>query len=217
MANIYVGFHDQRSCNRILKPPGGGTSNIFGTDSVPDVVPQNSPRKENKHCSGNIQQILQTETVTTVTTKQEKSSTTNGDVTMEEKTCHVESNGDVSRENNFHEVALVPQEEALVSQEVTEQQNGNSTPDVIEVTSKVEQIRIEEKSSKSEVSETDGSGNTNVISSSANSEGSVERSSSCKKGTVIQDFLKDDDIEQKKRVKGQAQRVPPGGYSSGLW
>lgn len=35
MANIYVGFHDQRSCNRILKPPGGGTSNIFGTDPPP--------------------------------------------------------------------------------------------------------------------------------------------------------------------------------------
>ncbi|XP_018579982.1 jupiter microtubule associated homolog 1 [Anoplophora glabripennis] len=34
MANIYVGFHDQRSSSRVLKPPGGGSSDIFGTGPV---------------------------------------------------------------------------------------------------------------------------------------------------------------------------------------
>lgn len=33
MANIYVGFHDQRNSSRVLKPPGGGSSDIFGTDA----------------------------------------------------------------------------------------------------------------------------------------------------------------------------------------
>ncbi|KAJ8927524.1 hypothetical protein NQ314_019999 [Rhamnusium bicolor] len=33
MANVFVGFHDQRNSSRVLKPPGGGTSDIFGTDA----------------------------------------------------------------------------------------------------------------------------------------------------------------------------------------
>lgn len=50
MANIYVGFHDTRNSSRVLKPPGGGSSDIFGTEiksapSTPakDSVDANNP------------------------------------------------------------------------------------------------------------------------------------------------------------------------------
>lgn len=203
MANIHVGFIDQRSCNRILKPPGGGTSNIFGTEAIPDIIPQSSPRRESKQ-AGTIQNILQTETVTTVST--------NGGTAVEQ-VCKLESSRNLStnEENNIEEA--IP-----IVTEIVQQQNGNSAPDVtLEVTSKVEQLRVEERTTKTEVSETDSSGNTNIISSNTSSEGSVEKSSSCKKGSSIEDVLKQDDIIEKKKIKGQVHRVPPGGYSSGLW
>lgn len=212
MANIYVGFHDQRSCNRILKPPGGGTSNIFGTDStIPDIIPQNSPRKENKQAD-TIHQILQTETVTTVTRKEENNSSKNAVDAVEQNVCKVQSNQDgiTNGENDLQEVALVPQE-------IVEQNVNSTTSVAVDVTSKVKQLRIEERSSATEVYETDSAGHNKVISSNTNSEGFVEKSSSCKKGSTIEDILKQDDIEEKKKVKGQVQRVPPGGYSSGLW
>lgn len=203
MANVYVGFHDQRNSSRVLKPPGGGTSNIFGGEIIPDVIPQNSSRKETKHRGSSIQDVISTETVTTTvtTTSEEKSSSsTNGNVAVEEhiNVCKLQNNDDVS--------------------EVVEPADY---PDVAaEVTCKVEQMKIEERSSKSEMTETDAAGNTKVIFSDSNSEGSVEQNSSFKKGSSIGAILNEDEILEKKKIKGQHspnQRVPPGGYSSGLW
>ncbi|XP_030762759.1 uncharacterized protein LOC115887464 [Sitophilus oryzae] len=195
MANVYVGFHDQRSCNRILKPPGGGTSNIFGTDLVvPDVIPnQISPKRESKQ-STTIQHIIQTESSSTNTT-----STT-------EENLNSSANIEVPRQNGTNEVTI--------------KENGTSNPPDVTavVTSKVEEMKIEERSTKSLVTETDSSGNTKVISNDSSSEGSVQLNSSFKQGSSIGDILKQDDvIEEKKKVKSPTQRVPPGGYSSGLW
>lgn len=202
MANVYVGFHDQRNSSRVLKPPGGGTSSIFGGEIIPDVIPQNLSRKDTKHHASSIQDVISTETVTTtVTTSEEKSSSsTNGNVAVEEhiNVCKLENNDDVS--------------------EVVQQ---TDYPDVAaEVTCKVEQMKIEERSSKSEMTETDAAGNTKVIFSDSNSEGSVEQNSSFKKGSSIGAILNEDELLEKKKIKGQHspnQRVPPGGYSSGLW
>ncbi|CAG9762115.1 unnamed protein product [Ceutorhynchus assimilis] len=170
MANVYVGFHDQRNSSRVLKPPGGGTSSIFNNDFIPDVVPKTTPVKDNaKYKTSSIQDVLQTSTKTTTTSS--TTTTTNNEV-------------------------------------------NESTPDI---TCQVEQMKIVESSTKSEVTETDSSGNEKVIASDSKSDGSVEHS--FKKGASIGDILNQDDIMEKKKVKGSPghQRVPPGGYSSGLW
>ncbi|XP_050300481.1 uncharacterized protein LOC126739000 [Anthonomus grandis grandis] len=179
MTHVFVGFHDQRNSSRVLKPPGGGTSNIFGGDIVPDVIPH-SPRKDVKHRESSIQEVLKTESVSTI--KSEETTTTSNVVRQEEQ---------------------------------KEEQTVAPPPDVISC--KIEQMTIEKKtSSKSEVSETDSDGNKTVVASEE------EHQHSCVKkgGATIGNILSQDDIVEVKKVKGASspgQRVPPGGYSSGLW
>ncbi|XP_076267932.1 uncharacterized protein LOC143200991 isoform X2 [Rhynchophorus ferrugineus] len=161
MANVYVGFHDQRSCNRILKPPGGGSSNIFGSDAIPDVVPKPSPQRLNKQ-AGTIQQIIQTETVVPITK---------------------------------HEV----------DKTVSVQEVAAPAPDVTAVVTQIQELHVQEvKTTKCDATES--------------TESSTLQSSATFKGSSIGDILKQDEVTEEKRTpKSPAQRIPPGGYSSGLW
>ncbi|XP_066263032.1 microtubule-associated protein Jupiter-like [Euwallacea similis] len=198
MANVFIGFPEHRNSSRVLKPPGGETSNIFSSEIIPDVIPQKL--KEGKNRGSSIQDILRSETVTTSSISalsEEKISTTttvNGSNTMTIIQESIEN--EVSRPGAIH-----------------------SIPDVAaEVTCKVEQMKIEEKSSKMEATEMDSEGNTKIVANESNSETSVEQSSNVKKGSSIGEILSQESIEEKKKVKGlPSPRVPPGGFSSGLW
>lgn len=193
MANVFVGLPEHRNSSRVLKPPGGGTSNIFGTEIIPDVIPQhNRSFKEEKNRGSSIQDILRTES----SVKQEQVCTRSSSMVVQTSTTSSSTN--------------------------TSDQQTVTLPDVAaEVTCKIEELKVEERSSSIEATETDGEGNTKVLANESNSERSVEQNSSTKKGTSIGDILNQDGLEEKKKIKGQAaqspQRVPPGGYSSGLW
>ncbi|KAL1512932.1 hypothetical protein ABEB36_002431 [Hypothenemus hampei] len=174
MANVFVGFPEHRNSSRVLKPPGGGTSNIFGQDIIPDII----PRKETKHRGSTIQDVLRTETVT-------------NNVTKDEEQTHT----DVLEENESGSL-----------------KNIDSIPDVAaKVSREIEELKIVEKSS---IVETDSVKNTEILTT----ETVIQQNANVKKGSSIGDILNQDDILEKKKVKGQThQRVPPGGYSSGLW
>lgn len=70
MAQIYVGFNDQRNSSRVLKPPGGGTSDIFGTEEERGViatmgVPQASGVETGQYRGSSIQEVLRSEAIIT--------------------------------------------------------------------------------------------------------------------------------------------------------
>lgn len=198
MANVFVGLPEHRNSSRVLKPPGGGTSNIFGTEIIPDVIPQhNRSFTEEKNRGSSIQDILRTESSVT---KQEQVCTRSSSSVVVQQTSTTTSSTNTS--------------------EASDQQVVSALPDVAaEVTCKIEELKVEERSSSIEATETDGDGNTKVLANESNSERSVEQNSSTKKGTSIGDILNQDGLEEKKKIKGQVaqSRVPPGGYSSGLW
>lgn len=193
MANVFIGLPEHRNSSRVLKPPGGGTSNIFGTEIIPDVIPQhNRSFKEEKNRGSSIQDILRTES----------------SVTKQEQVCTRSSS------------VVVQQTSTTTSSTDTADQEVAALPDVAaEVTCKIEELKVEERSSSIEATETDGDGNTKVLANESNSERSVEQNSSTKKGASIGDILNQEGLEEKKKIKGQVSqsRVPPGGYSSGLW
>ncbi|CAH2007175.1 unnamed protein product [Acanthoscelides obtectus] len=174
--NVYVGFHDQRNSSRILKPPGGGTSDIFGTNvkkvetaaKIIEETPQ-SPLKE----------IIEmpVEHVEDTTRKAEEVTTD----------CHDSKNG-MNGDSESTKVEDLKVEELKINEEVKEENV------IEEIVNKKEECKVE---SKVEITKT-----------------------SKAKVATIGSILAQDDMEvqgfQKKNVK-TPNRVPPGGYSSGLW
>ncbi|XP_060532155.1 uncharacterized protein LOC132705539 [Cylas formicarius] len=176
MANVFVGFHDNRSCNRILKPPGGGTSNIFGTDRMPDVVPLTLPKLDK---ASSVQETLQSEVVATTASL-----------------------------------------DGTAASDTKQQAAEEMVPDVVAATTdNIGSLQIQE--SRDDSTTTKSTEIDSVVTSSVVTR-TVEVKSASKSSTIA-DVLKqegvaveDVDLAKKPKIKSP-NRVPPGGYSSGLW
>lgn len=172
MANIYVGFHDRKSCNRILKPPGGGTSDIFNTSS--EVA--NEPVK-----------VKDTSTVISPET------TPSSTPIKEEPSCPLNGMDSKNVESNV--------------QQFVQDQNSNKFSENIE-TPNVETLSINDENKNEEVQQ------KSVEEKSENIE--VKKTQSESISCLIHDN-NHKEIKVTTPEKKASHRVPPGGYSSGLW
>lgn len=164
MANIFVGFHDRKSSSRILKPPGGGTSDIFNT-----AVTEKKPEFNNLKSSDPV--TITNISPTTTPTKEELPCPLNGSATKEDQ-----QNGDKNESNT-------------------------ETP-------KIETLNIIDQCQKEESQDTKVDGNQCKV-----EEQDVKTES-------ISSLIHENQHKEVKVTtpeKKVYQRVPPGGYSSGLW
>lgn len=162
--NVNVGFIDDRNSSRVLKPPGGGTSDIFGTryeKPAPQKVTSAEAQVENK-----VEEVSKEngKSVDDTVKNNENNKEANGDVANEE----VKSNGTKIEEIKTEEVTV---EETTVAEQ------------------KIEELKIEDSKSEEK------------------SEQSVGKS-------VYNNIIQEPDNTPK---KPSGKRVPPGGFSSGLW
>lgn len=161
MTNIFVGFHDQRSCNRILKPPGGGTSDIFYS---PDFI---KPKK--------IEQVAEII------------------ITPEVKISELEP------------LAVVPSTNGDTAiKEIENPQEINNRSDTIEET-KMQALSIS---------------NDNTITTNVEESKSVHVTVTKSKTESVSSLIQQNESvvdSPKKAAVRSPNRVPPGGYSSGLW
>nr|CAH7766385.1 unnamed protein product [Callosobruchus chinensis] len=182
MTNVFVGFHDQRSCSRILKPPGGGTSDIFGTNIQKIETPvkdiEETPAKVVEEAP-QVPEVIE-KPVEAVEVVQIEQSVTDS---------HDSKNG----MNGDSETA---KPEDLKVAELSIHEEIKEDKITAEIVNRKEECKIETHSEESR---------TKVSKQKIDTIGSI---------------LQQDDIQvagvQKKNVKSP-NRVPPGGYSSGLW
>ncbi|VEN45134.1 unnamed protein product [Callosobruchus maculatus] len=181
MTNVFVGFHDQRSCSRILKPPGGGTSDIFGTNIRKTEIPakiEETPAK-----------------------------------VVEEAP---ETPSDEVIEKPVEPVEVTPPQKEEPAPDHHDSKNGMNGDSE---TAKPEDLKVEELSIKEDKITAEIVNRKEECKIETHSEESRTKVSKQKIDT-IGSILQQDDIEvagvQKKTVKSP-NRVPPGGYSSGLW
>lgn len=65
--NFNVGIVESRNSSRVLKPPGGGHSDIFG---IYEVQEQQTPKAKNKQPRSTISEVFGSSEVTATLTKQ---------------------------------------------------------------------------------------------------------------------------------------------------
>lgn len=171
MANVYVGFHDRKSCSRILKPPGGGTSDIFNTS-----LEETSPAKtNNRSVTSPNKEPIATENVT-----------------------KVETNGTEHKENKE---LVEPTPKETQQEEKLEIQPEEIKIDSLTISEKINEETKEEKKGDSE---TDTTQENATKSTTETLSSIVHRSEQSEIKTTVTE-------------KRNKHRVPPGGYSSGLW
>lgn len=169
MANIYVGFHDRKSCNRILKPPGGGTSDIFNTSLGEKVVESDNAKST----------LLLSETTPIIATEEN-----NVDCPVNGTDIKT-SDGKIGTEENQPSCVNVP--------------DNSEDP-------KIETLNISDENNKDEAQEkTDDKKDIAEVNSP--------------KSESISSVIHENQHKEKVTTpeKKIGQRVPPGGYSSGLW
>lgn len=163
MANIFVGFHDRKSSSRILKPPGGGTSDIFNTSAT---------EKTNEHSTPFVG-IMPSSPPTTEDISRPLNGTENK-TPLEEKEINLQNGDNVSDNTECPKIETL----SIV--------DGNQSEET--------QEKYSEEKKEVEVNNT----KTESISS-----------------IIHENQQKEVKVTTPERKVGQ--RVPPGGYSSGLW
>nr|CAI5864775.1 unnamed protein product [Callosobruchus analis] len=180
MTNVFVGFHDQRSCSRILKPPGGGTSDIFGTNIRKTETPSKDIEETPTKAPQTPEAIEKPIEPVEVTQPQTDQSATDS---------HDSKNG-------MNGDAQIAKPEDLKVEELSLKEEIKEDKITAEIVNRKEECKIETHTEESRTK------------------------LSKQKIDTIGSILQQDDIEvgsvQKKNVKSP-NRVPPGGYSSGLW
>lgn len=166
MAHVNIGFTDNRNSSRVLKPPGGDTSDIFGVKEL-----QRAEEVKRMKCDA----------VDTVAVPVAASQNNNNNNETEIKTIEIIEGGEEEKpekeevkkdSSNGEEVNNLEIDKLSVVEE-TNSTNIEKTSEVIKQNS-IKEILIETHTA---VTETNGNG----------------------------------------AIKRTKNRIPPGGYSSGLW
>lgn len=174
MANIFVGFHDRKSSSRILKPPGGGTSDIFNTSVTEPVSPKVKSASS---------EVIQETTPVSTPIKEELLCPING--------TDIKTVVDTVETEIYHH-------------------NGDTVADSVKIP-KIEALSMIEENQKEEVQVNSGETKNETV--------EVTTTKSENVSSLIHEHqhkeVKETKVITPERKIGQ--RVPPGGYSSGLW